>query len=143
MTHNKIEEVEDSASPQSYNNLQVAEIRYKIKTLEHELRDTRDIARDTLHIVVGVDGKNGIRGTLRDVNTSVNKIKEDFLFLRETANNYKELKGTIGRFLLTSSLAFVLQFAGVIWFFAREHVVVEQLTVQLKKVIEDVEKINK
>jgi len=141
MHHNNTEDSENSNNSLTYKDLQVAEIRYKIKTLENELKDTRDIARDTLHIVVGVDGKNGIRGTLYDVNTSVNKIKEDFLFLRETANNYKELKSTIGKFLLTSSLAFVLQFAGVVWFFAREHASVEHLTVQIKKVIEDIEKI--
>jgi hypothetical protein len=117
------------------------ELEVKIGHIEKELRDTRDIARDTLHIAVGVDGKNGIRGSLRDLTHSVNKIKEEFLFLRETANNYKELKGTIGRFLLTSLLAFVIQFAGVIWFFANEHNAKENIKVQIIEIVEDIKQI--
>jgi hypothetical protein len=117
------------------------ELEVKIGHIEKELRDTRDIARDTLHIAIGVDGRNGIRGSLNDLTTSVDRIKEEFLFLRETANNYKELKGTIGRFLLTSLLAFVIQFAGVIWFFANEHNAKENIKIQITAIIEDVKQL--
>jgi len=97
------------------------ELRAKIRTLELELRDTRDMARDTLHIAIGVDGKNGLRAAINELSGTVGKIKEDFLFLRETAHNYKELKAMIGKFLLSGVFAFIFQLGGVIWFISAEH----------------------
>jgi hypothetical protein len=126
----------------SYRNMN-EELEAKITRIEQELKSTRDIARDTLHIAIGVDGRNGIRGSLNDLTHSVSKINEDFLFLRETANNYKELKGTIGRFLLSSLLAFVIQFAGIIWFFANEYATKENLKLQILSVLEDVRELKK
>jgi hypothetical protein len=115
----------------------------KVNQIEQELKQTADIAIKTWHVSVGVDGKNGIRGSLNDLTLSVNKIKEDFLFLRETANNYNEIKSGIGKFLLGSSLAFIIQFAGVIWFFAVDHTEKEHLTHKIEAVIKDVENFKK
>lgn len=97
------------------------ELRNKIRTLEIELRDTRDMARDTLHIAIGVDGKNGLRAAINELSGTVGKIKEDFLFLRETAHNYKELKAMIGKFLLSGVFAFIFQLGGIIWFLSADH----------------------
>ena len=105
----------------------IENLREKVQQLEHELKDTRDMARDTLHIAIGVDGKNGLRSAISELSVTVYKIKEDFLFLRETAHNYKELKSIIGKFLLSGMLAFLFQLGGVVWFFSKEHVGQEQI----------------
>jgi hypothetical protein len=115
-------------------NAHIEDLKNKIKSLELELRDIRDMARDTLHIAIGVDGKNGLRAAITDLSGTVGKIKEDFLFLRETANNYKELKVMIGKFLLSGVLAFVFQLGGIIWFFSKEHAGQQQLTIQVNEV---------
>jgi hypothetical protein len=109
-------------------------LRDRIQQLEHELRDTRDMARDTLHIAIGVDGKNGLRSAISELSVTVYKIKEDFLFLRETAHNYKELKGLIGKFLLSGVFAFIFQLGGIIWFFSAEHVGQQQMVRDMSEV---------
>ena len=111
----------------------IEELRGKIKALEQELRDTRDMSRDTLHIAIGVDGKNGLRSAVAELSGTVHKIKEDFLFLRETAHNYKELKALIGKFLLSGVFAFIFQLGGIIWFFSKEHTGQEQITAQMNE----------
>lgn len=115
-------------------NHQIEELRSKIRGLEVELRDTRDMARDTLHIAIGVDGKNGLRAAINELSGTVNKIKEDFLFLRETAHNYKELKSMIGKFLLSGVFAFIFQLGGIIWFFSKEHAGQVQIAQQVQEV---------
>lgn len=124
----------NSHSEENVQNIHIEELRNKIKTLEIELRDTRDIARDTLHIAIGVDGKNGLRAAINELSGTVNKIKEDFLFLRETAHNYKELKAMIGKFLLSGVFAFIFQLGGIIWFFSKEHAGQEQIAQQVQEV---------
>jgi hypothetical protein len=109
-------------------------LRDRVQHLEQELRDTRDIARDTLHIAIGVDGKNGLRSAISELSVTVYKIKEDFLFLRETAHNYKELKGLIGKFLLSGVFAFIFQLGGIVWFFSAEHVGQQQMVRDMSEV---------
>ncbi len=123
-----------SHSEENVQNVHIEELRVKIKTLEIELRDTRDMARDTLHIAIGVDGKNGLRAAINELSGTVNKIKEDFLFLRETAHNYKELKSMIGKFLLSGVFAFIFQLGGIIWFFSKEHSGQVQIAQQVQEV---------
>jgi len=115
-------------------NSHIEDLKAKINSLELELRDIRDMARDTLHIAIGVDGKNGLRAAITELSGTVDKIKEDFLFLRETAHNYKELKAMIGKFLLSGVLAFVFQLGGIIWFFSKEHAGQQQITQQVQEV---------
>jgi hypothetical protein len=119
------------------------ELRVKIKSLEIELRDTRDMARDTLHIAIGVDGKNGLRAAINELSGTVNKIKEDFLFLRETANNYKELKAMIGKFLLSGVFAFIFQLGGIVWFFSAEHTQQQTIAKQVDEMYLKLDTINK
>lgn len=115
-------------------NSNIEDLKNKIKSLELELRDIRDMARDTLHIAIGVDGKNGLRAAITELSGTVDKIKEDFLFLRETAHNYKELKAMIGKFLLSGVLAFVFQLGGIVWFFSKEHAGQQQIALQVQEV---------
>ena len=123
-----------SSHEENVQYVHIEELGSKIKTLELELRDTRDMARDTLHIAIGVDGKNGLRAAINELSGTVNKIKEDFLFLRETAHSYKELKAMIGKFLLSGVFAFIFQLGGIVWFFSKEHAGQEQIAQQVQEV---------
>ncbi len=113
----------------------IENLREKVHQLEHELKDTRDMARDTLHIAIGVDGKNGLRSAISELSVTVYKIKDDFLFLRETAHNYKELKSIIGKFLLSGMFAFLFQLGGIVWFFSKEHVGQEQIAHDMAEMV--------
>jgi hypothetical protein len=119
------------------------ELRNKIRTLEVELRDTRDMARDTLHIAIGVDGKNGLRSAISELAGTVDRIKEDFMFLRETAHNYRELKNIILKFLLTGVFAFIFQLGGIVWFFSSDHRAQEDLAKQVGEIATDIKQLQK
>jgi len=118
-------------------------LQSKIVELERDLRDTRDMARDTLHIAIGVDGSNGLRSAITALANTVEKIKDDFLFLKETAHNYRELKAMILRFLFTGSVAFIFQLGGVIWFFSADHQAQEVLVKQVGDIAIDIKNIQK
>jgi hypothetical protein len=113
------------------------ELRNKVRSLELELRDTRDMARDTLHIAIGVDGKNGLRSAISELAGTVDRIKEDFMFLRETAQNYKELKTIIMKFLLTGVFAFIFQLGGIVWFFSSDHRAQEDMAQKMTEIAND------
>ena len=118
-------------------------LQNKIVELERDLRDTRDMARDTLHIAIGVDGSNGLRSAITALATTVEKIKDDFLFLKETAHNYRELKAMILRFLFTGSFAFIFQLGGVIWFFSADHKSTQDLNKSVADIAVDIKQIQK
>ncbi len=122
-------------------NAALEELRGKIRSLELELRDTRDIARDTLHIAIGVDGKNGLRSAINDLAGTVDRIKEDFMFLRETAHNYKELKTIIMKFLLTGVFAFIFQLGGIVWFFSSDHRAQEDMSHKVSEIAADIKQL--
>jgi len=118
-------------------------LQNKIVELERDLRDTRDMARDTLHIAIGVDGSNGLRSAITALATTVEKIKDDFLFLKETAHNYRELKSMILRFLFTGSFAFIFQLGGVIWFFSADHKSTQDLNKSVADIATDIKQMQK
>jgi septal ring factor EnvC (AmiA/AmiB activator) len=120
------------------NSQAIADINRKLYDLASDLRSTRDTARDALSIVIGVDGNNGLKSSMKTLTETVDRIKEDFLFLRETAHNYKELKGLILRFLFTGAFAFLFQLGGVIWFFSADHKSNENISVQIKEMAQDI-----
>jgi sulfur transfer protein SufE len=90
-----------------------------------------------------VDGSNGLRSAITALATTVEKIKDDFLFLKETAHNYRELKAMILRFLFTGSFAFIFQLGGVIWFFSSDHRSQEELTRQVVEIAKDIKELEK
>jgi undecaprenyl pyrophosphate synthase len=133
----------DNDDINSLKDADMSDINKKISDIERELRDTRDMARDTLHIAIGVDGNNGLRSAIKSLADTVEKIKEDFLFLRETAHNYRELKALILRFLFTGSFAFLFQLGGVVWFFSADHKSNENLNTQVREIASDIKQIQK
>jgi hypothetical protein len=73
------------------------------------------MARDNKHITIGVDGNNGLKGTLAILVKDVHTMTKDFEFLRQTAHSYVEMKSWFVRLLATSLAAIVFQFVGAAW----------------------------
>jgi hypothetical protein len=117
-----------------------ADTHENIKALEQSIASVRDMARDVMHISVGVDGRNGLRGSIASLSEQVQVIVKEFSFLRETANSYVEMKSTVLKFFTTAAIGLFFQFAAAIWYFSGQHQQQEALKADLNKVLAYIEK---
>ena len=117
-----------------------ADINENIKSLEFSISSVRDMARDAMHITVGVDGKNGLRGSMANLSEQVAVLVKEFGFLRETANSYVEMKDLILKFFATAAIGLFFQFAGAIWYFSGQHQQQQALREDLNKVLSYINK---
>jgi hypothetical protein len=93
----------------------IATTQEQFRTLGSTITEIRDMARDNKHITVGVDGNNGLKGTLEILVRDVTTMTKDFEFLRQTAKGYEETKNWFARVLVTTFIAIGLQFIGSVW----------------------------
>lgn len=93
----------------------IATTQEQFRLLGATINEIRDMARDNKHITIGVDGNNGLKGTLASLVKDVNSMAKDFEFLRQTAHSYVEMKTWLIRLLITSVAAIIFQFAGAAW----------------------------
>lgn len=100
----------------------------QMKTIENSLSDTRDMARDVKHISIGVDGRNGLRSAVQELVSDMTAITKDFGFLRQTADNYVDMKSMMIRLFTASAAALLAQFAAVVWYLSAQHS--EQLAIR-------------
>jgi len=117
-------------------------VQEQLRGLERSVLDIRDMARDAKHISVGVDGQNGLRGSIATLTKDVNSMTQDFNFLRQTANNYTETKNLLLRLFVTSAVAVIVQFGGAVWFVSSLHSKQESIREDLNRVIRHIDKIN-
>jgi hypothetical protein len=117
-----------------------ADTHENIKALEQSIASVRDMARDAMHISVGVDGKNGLRGSIVNLSEQVHVIVKEFAFLRETAHSYVEMKSIVLKFFATAAVGLFFQFAAAIWYFSGQHQQQEALKADLNKVLAYIEK---
>jgi hypothetical protein len=115
-------------------------VKEQIGNLEKNVLEVRDKARDAMHISVGVDGKNGLRGSMETMLREVTSMSEDFAVLRQTAQNYNETKDFLLRLFVSSAVAMFIQFGGAIWFLSSMHNKQENMREDLNKVISYVDK---
>jgi hypothetical protein len=73
------------------------------------------MARDAKHISIGVDGKNGLRGSLELLVKDMSGMTEDLEFLRQSAHSYNETKAVLLKLFATSAMAILIQFAAAVW----------------------------
>jgi hypothetical protein len=111
-----------------------------IKDLENSVTIIRDMARDAMHISVGVDGKNGLRGSISTLSEQVNVLVKEFAFLRQTADSYVEMKNLILKFFTTAAVGLFFQFAAAIWYFSGQHQQQQAMRDDLNKVLSYVAK---
>jgi hypothetical protein len=106
-----------------------------IKSLETSVAAIRDMARDAMHISVGVDGKNGLRGSIATLSEQVNVLVKEFSFLRRTADSYMEMRDLVIKFFATAAIGLLAQFAGAVWYFSGQHQQQQSLKEDLNKVL--------
>jgi hypothetical protein len=111
-----------------------------IESLEQSMHTVRDMARDVMHISIGVDGKNGLRGITASLSEQLAVLAKEFSFLRQTADSYVEMRETVLRYFATAALGLILQFAGAVWYFSAQHQQQQVLKEDLSKVLNLVEK---
>jgi len=97
------------------------DLEESVKDVSKELRASSQQIDKVLHICIGVDGSNGLRGNVGSLNAKVDAICRDFEYVKQTAKNYNDMKSWLVKFCISSSLAFLVQFGGGVWFFATMH----------------------
>jgi len=112
----------------------------KLDALDIAVSEAREKARDAMHVSVGVDGKNGLRGVMEILIRDVANMSKDIEVLRQTANSYTETKTLLARLFTSTALALFLQFAGAIWFVSALHSKQESIRQDLNRVLLYIEK---
>lgn len=121
-------------------SVEIYKLQEQIQKIEETLLEVRDIARDAKHISIGVDGKNGLRGTLQKLSEEVEYICKEFTLLKDAADNYKEAKHFVLK-LFTASLAAVLvQFSGAVWYLSGQHSKQEALREDVNRLMAYIDK---
>ena len=116
-------------------------VHEQLRGLERSILEIRDMARDAKHISVGVDGQNGLRGSIANLTRDVTSMTQDFNFLRQTAQNYTETKNLLLKLFVTSAAAIIVQFGGAVWFVSSMHSKQETIREDLNRVIRHIDKI--
>jgi hypothetical protein len=107
----------------------------QMKAIENSLSDTRDMARDVKHISIGVDGRNGLRSAVQELVTDMSAITKDFGFLRQTADNYVDMKTMLFRLFAASAAVLLAQFASAVWYLSAQHSEQQAMRQELNRVI--------
>jgi len=121
-------EFSEETYSQQLNNVQL-----QLEKLEETLTEVRDLARDAIHICIGVDGHNGLRGTLQKLTTDVEHIGKEFSEVSTTVKDHKELKSQLFKFLTASAMILITQFAGAVWYMSEQHSKQENTRADLEK----------
>jgi len=105
------------------------------ETLDRVVKETREKVTDAMHISIGVDGRNGLRGTIEAVKTELSAISRDLDFLRQAAHSYNSTKQLFTRLFTSTALAIFIQLMGAIWFVSAMHSKQDALRDDLNRVL--------
>jgi hypothetical protein len=93
-----------------------------------------------MHISVGVDGRNGLRGSIANLSEQMAVLVKEFGYLKETAHSYVEMKELVMKFFATAAVGLFFQFAAAIWYFSGQHQQQQSMRDDLNKVISYIDK---
>jgi hypothetical protein len=105
------------------------------EALDRVLNETREKVRDAMHISIGVDGRNGLRGTMEIVKAELSAISKDLEFLKQAAYSYNSTKQLFTRLFTSTALAIFIQLMGAIWFVSAMHSKQDALRDDLNRVL--------
>jgi hypothetical protein len=136
---------------QKYMDNEISTIKNKLETwnyqtgenfkaLEKSVAEIKDMATRALHVSIGVDGRNGLRGSLETIIKDMNGMSKDFEFLRSSAHSYVETRSLLLKLFAVSAAAVVVQLCGIVWYFGSQHSRQEVMREDLNKVIGYIEK---
>ena len=112
-----------------------SETAESISFLESSVSSIRDMARDAMHISVGVDGKNGLRGSMNNLTEQLHILVKEVGYLKQTADSYMEMRQVVLKYFATAALGLLAQFAGAIWYFSAQNQQQQALKQDLNKVL--------
>lgn len=122
-------------------NHQLGKVQVQLDKLEETIIEVRDLARDAIHICIGVDGHNGLRGTLHKLTSEVELISKEFADVREATKSNKESRLNLTKFLAASALVLITQFATAVWYMSAQHSKQENLRNDVDRLAAYVEKL--
>jgi hypothetical protein len=108
--------------------------------LDRVVKETREKVTDAMHISIGVDGRNGLRGTMETVKAELSAISRDLDFLRQAAHSYNSTKQLFTRLFTSTALAIFIQLMGAIWFVSAMHSKQDALRDDLNRVLMYIDK---
>lgn len=110
-------------------------IKKRLDSVEDTLKVVQDQARDALHVAIGVDGRNGLRGSLNTLVSDVSKITEALHGLRQQANDYAEMKSMLLKLFVACTVTILCQFGSAVWFVSSLHSRQENMREDLNRVL--------
>jgi hypothetical protein len=91
-----------------------------LKELEKSVSEIREMARDAKHISIGVDGRNGLRGTLDNLAKDVRKLSDDVEVVKKAADDYVGTKAFLIKLLLGSFMGVISQVCFAVWYVSKQ-----------------------
>lgn len=116
----------------------IEQLKDHIDCLDKELRGVRDTARDVLHVAIGVDGRNGLRGNQEKQSVILQQLVENYQLLKDHVDGSKNLKDILVKAFLGMFIYGIVQICGVTWYLASEHASLRELvksTSALQKIV--------
>lgn len=110
-------------------------IKRRLDDVEGTLKVVQDQARDALHVAIGVDGRNGLRGSLNTLVSDVSKITEALHGLKQHASDYAEMKSTLLKLFAACGITILCQFGSAVWFVSSLHNRQENMREDLNRVL--------
>lgn len=106
-----------------------------LKSLEKAVSEIREMARDAKHISIGVDGRNGLRGTLDNLTKEVAKLSADVQTVKKAADDYVGTKDFLKRVILGSFMGIVGQVTFAAWYVSAQHTQQEAMKADVSRLL--------
>lgn len=107
----------------------------QLRNLERAVLEVRDKARDAMHVSIGVDGRNGLRGSLESLVRDVASMSESLNIVKQSASNYADMKALMLRLFAASAMTILCQFGGAVWLVSSLHSRQEDMRQDLNRVL--------
>jgi hypothetical protein len=88
-----------------------------------------------MHVSIGVDGRNGLRGSLESLVRDVASMSESLNIVKQSASNYADMKALMLRLFAASAMTILCQFGGAVWLVSSLHSRQEDMRQDLNRVL--------
>jgi hypothetical protein len=122
-------------SQKQINESAIEDTKEHFKEIEKSIAEIREMARDAKHISIGVDGRNGLRGTLEHLARDVSRLAHDVEFVKKAADDYIGLKSFFTKLLVGSFMGIVTQVCFAVWYVSAQHTQQEALKADVARLL--------
>ena len=106
-----------------------------LKELEKSVSEIREMARDAKHISIGVDGRNGLRGTLDHLAKDVRNLAADLEIVKKAADDYVGTKSFLSKLVVASFMGILGQICFAVWYVSAQHTQQEVLKADVSRLL--------